>query len=278
MSSEEHVPTSQSESPTIKSEKLLSPTVKIPDLDKLGYSKLGSYHTLGILREVSRTNPSSASSKEGSTEPTTGAPLQTEKYLQLLRELPPRLYVNILVDIFFQQVNWQYALIDRSFFTSQLVDFYKSSRNILAHKQGSLSSDVFIFPALLFQVVGSALQFIPPEYDPVLDDLCMGRTFIDLAKKYSDSGIEVMSLFEKESLNIVSVQAGFLRVALLKSFGHVIESWQTLGQVVMDAYEIGLNREDDNVLETLSMGAMCNRLWTLEMRRRIVINLLLWDR
>jgi hypothetical protein len=105
----------------------------------------------------------------------------------------------------------------------------------------------------------------------------MGRSFDDLAKSYSDSGIEMLALFEKESLNLISVQAGFLRVALLKSFGYVVEAYRMIGQVVADAEEAGLHLESDGMHEG-SVEDTPPWLWYHEMRRRVMVNLWLWDR
>lgn len=272
------MPSNPKESPVVKPERPTPPPAPVPDLEKFGYSKTASYNTLGLLREISRIESDSGSSTHTPTGPISGNPNHTAKYLRLVRDLPPRHYVNILVEIFFNKVNWQYGFVDRSFFASQLADFYKSSRSILDLDQASLSSDVLLFPALLFQVAASALQFVPAKHDEALNDLCIGRSLMDLAKDYSDSGVEVMALFEKESLNVISIQAGLLRVSILKAFGYVVESWHTLGQVIMDAQEIGLDRNDDDAISLTSTGEMCSGLWTLEMKRRIVVNLMLWDR
>lgn len=205
------------------------------------------------------------------------SPSHYDNYLRLLRDLPPRLYVYLLVEIFFEQVNWQYSIVDRNYFMPQLADFYNAVPSIFSEDPPEISSDVFTFPSLLFQVVGSAFQFLPPDYDRSLDDLCMGRSFDDLAKSYSDSGIEMLALFEKESLNLVSVQAGFLRVALLKSFGYVVEAYRMVGQVVADAEEVGLHQESDNP-QPSNEESTPPRLWYHEMRRRVMVNLWLWDR
>jgi hypothetical protein len=185
--------------------------------------------------------------------------------------------VYILVDIFFDQVNWQYSITDRNYFMPQLAEFYEATRSLFSEDRADVPPDVFTFPSLLFQVVGSAFQFLPPDYDRSLDDLCMGKSFDDLAKNYSDSGVEMLGLFEKESLNLISIQAGFLRVTLLKSFGYVVEAYRMVGQVVADAEEARLYLEDD-CLKAGSAENTPSRLWYHEMRRRVMVNLWLWDR
>jgi Fungal specific transcription factor domain len=248
-----------------------------PDLNIFGYSKKGANHTLAILNELSRVDSASSTLQNDLERKSMScSPSQNDHYLRLLRGLPPRLYVYILVEIFFEQVNWQYSIIDRNYFMPQLTDFYEATRSIYSEDQAEVSPDVYTFPSLLFQVVGCAFQFIPADYDRSLDDLCMGRTFDDLAKSYSDSGIEMLALFEKENLNLISVQAGFLRITLLKSFGYVVEAYRMVGQVVTDSEELGFHLED----ECTKAGSVENtpsRLWYHELRRRVMVNLWLWD-
>jgi hypothetical protein len=93
-------------------------------------------------------------------------------------------------------------------------------------------------------VIALAVQFLPANYDQSLDGLCMGSSFDYLAEEYSDTGVAVSALFDRDRTNLVSVQEEFLRVCWLKNCGRVTESWHALGQVVMDAKEIGLHRED----------------------------------
>ena len=239
---------------------------------------MGANHTLAILNELSRVDSASNPLQNDRVSiAMPRSPSYHDNYLRLLRGLPPRLYVYILVDIFFEQVNWQYSIVDRNYFMPQLADFYKDLPSIFSDDPPEISPDVFTFPSLLFQIVGSAFQFLPPDYDQSLDDLRMGRSFDDLAKSYSDSGIEMLALFEKDSLNLSSIQAGFLRVAFLKSFGYVLEAYRMVGQVVADAEEVGLHQETEG-LQTGSVELTPPRLWYHEMRRRVMVNLWLWDR
>jgi hypothetical protein len=48
-----------------------------------------------------------------------------------------------------------------------------------------------------------------------------------------------------------------------------------VGQIVADSEEIGLNVEDDSLMASVENTPP--RLWYHEMRRRVMINLWLWD-
>jgi hypothetical protein len=49
-------------------------------------------------------------------------------------------------------------------------------------------------------------------------------TFEDLAVDYSESGVSVLSLLGKRQITLTTVQAGFIRAAVLKYLGKVTES------------------------------------------------------
>jgi hypothetical protein len=110
-----------------------------------------------------------------------------------------------------------------------------------------------------------------------LDDLCIGRSFDELSEAYSNLVVEFGVLFVEIRTTLIFVQARTLRVSFLKTVGRAVEAWNTLGEVVKDIEEIGLHREDEKMM-TESMKRGGNQLWHVEMRRRALMNLLIWDR
>lgn len=247
----------------------------IQALDILGYSNVNDHNALGIFKKLAGLDLGiDQNAEKKHSDEIRLAPGVLEKYLHLLRLLPSRPYIDILVDVFFKEFNWQYTLIDYHIFVDRLNSFYKSSYDKLAKDQ-SLLPESFSFPALLFQVIALGIQFLPSTYNRSLDALCVGSSFDYLGGGYSDTGIAVSGLLEKDKTNLVSIQAAFLRVCWLKNGGRVTESWHALGQVVMDAKEIGLHRVDGTVEDS---ELTCSQLWALEERRRVWLNLFLWDR
>lgn len=204
--------------------------------------------------------------------------VSSDKYLSILRQLPYRLYVNILVDLFFKNVAWQYAVIDRSYFFDEFRAFYEYSPRLWSDKQATVPPEVLQFPALLFQIVALAIQFLPQDYDRILDDLRMGRSFQELATLYSDLGIEIFSSFGRRIDGLNCVEARFLRVCFLKTYGHTTEAWHALGLAIQEAEEIGIHRQNEDFDSTgLSSEHICGKMWDLERERRISLNLFLWD-
>ncbi|KAM0263351.1 hypothetical protein ACHAQJ_001207 [Trichoderma viride] len=248
----------------------------IRDLDHFSYSDVNEHNALGLFRRLEslETGSSSAPSKKYDNEIRLTASTLT-KYLNYLRLLPSRAYVDTLTVVFFEEFGWQYSLIDQNIFADQLAAFYGASYDSAVNGQ-SLQPELFSFPSLLFQVLALALQFLPLSYERLLGDLCLGSSIDYLAEKFSATGVALSALLEKDRENLVSVQASFHRVCWLKNCGRVTESWHALGQAIMDAKEIGLHREDGKV-EVDDAETACTRLWTIEMRRRVWLNLYLWD-
>jgi hypothetical protein len=205
-----------------------------------------------------------------------------EKYKSLIRQLPQKPYVEILLATYFREVNYHYYPLDEAIFRDHLKNWQKLSFSTLNKGPQELPADLQFFPALLFQCLSLGLQFQPPDYDPSLDSLkyADGMSFDDLASDYSDSGVSIIALLGKRNTTLVTVQAGFLRTAYLKNCGMVPESWHSLSQTIRDAQEIGIHKvttdrhskknheKPEDVLENLWLEQLRRRMWTI---------LSLWD-
>ncbi|KAJ8064490.1 hypothetical protein OCU04_006823 [Sclerotinia nivalis] len=154
--------------------------------------------------------------------------------------------IENLVKIFFHEVNYQYYSLDEGIFQDHLMNWNSLSFSTLKNPL-ELSGDMQFFPALLFQCLALALQFLPLEYDPSLDSLkyAIDMSFDDVANDYSQSGNSIMTLLGKRNATLITVQAGFLRTSFLKNYGMVPESWHSLSQTIRDAQEIGLQYSDN---------------------------------
>lgn len=208
-----------------------------------GYSSHGNHNSMSLLRttELFRgQNPSLFNS------PATNQPSfrndADRKYKELVRQLPPQACIDILVQTFFSDINWQYDLLDEESFREHLDAWGKISYSDLQVGFGRLMLETLVFPALLFQVLAHALLFHTP-HDELINSLMTmtGMTFHDLGAEYSDTGAELLALLGKKNIKIAVVQAGLLRASFLKSSGKVVEAWHTLGATICDAQEIGLH-------------------------------------
>ena len=131
-----------------------------------------------------------------------------EKYKSLIRQLPSELIIETLIRAFFREVNHQYYPLDEGIFRDHLKDWNGLSFSRLKNAPLELSGDMKFFPALLFQCLALALQFLPLEYDPNLESLkyAVGMSFDDVASDYSQSGTSIMALLGKQHTTLL----GFL--------------------------------------------------------------------
>lgn len=150
-----------------------------------------------------------------------------ERYKSLIRQLPARIFIDRLVDIYFREFNWQYYPLDHDLFLGQLAEWNRLPFNVLSTTgpQG-LNPDLRVFPAVLFQVLAIALLILPEGEEESFEPLkyAGNMTFEDLAVDYSESGMEVLGLLGKRQITLTTVQAGFIRAAVLKYLGKVTES------------------------------------------------------
>lgn len=144
----------------------------------------------------------------------------------------------------------------------------------------ALPPDLRAFPALVFQLIATALLNLPPGPDPTFDSLKYAgtMTFEDLALDYSESGVAILSLLGKRQVSLTTVVTGFLRAAFLKYSGLVTEAWHAIGSAIRDAQECGLHRDslDPKPYSTDAEAGLENQ-WEIQRRRKAWILLISWD-
>lgn len=214
------------DSPTAPRE---NPSDSIPTkVANFGYSATG-VSTLGFLRKIDGANPAEPLSRLANDAGGTHADHlnMRERYKSLIRQLPARTYIDQLVEIYFHDFNWMYYGLDRDVFDRQLAEWFSLPFNLLTNGgPQALSPDLRSFPALLFQVLATALLVLPSGPDPTFDSLkyAGNMTFEDLAMDYSESGVAILSLLGKRQMSITTVLAGFARASFLKYVALVTES------------------------------------------------------
>jgi hypothetical protein len=163
--------------------------------------------------------------------------LLEEKYWSIVAELPSQPVVNELIKIFFSEVNWYYSLLERYYFDQ----YQKSWLNASGYSDGAvirlptkvLTRDQLHFPALLFQIIAVALEFLPSDAS-TLELLSISNDTVRhrLSDHYSSKGMEIMDTLGRFHATITSIQQDLLRSVWLKVFGRGSESWHSLGNAV----------------------------------------------
>jgi hypothetical protein len=213
-----------------------------------GYSHTG-INTLDFLTriETATDTPSSPSqqpfmSSAAAAACTTPEAFATrDRYRSLIRQLPPRAAIERLSGIYFTEFNWQYDVLDRAVFDAQLGEWYRQPFTLLSGGgpgPGALDVELRAFPAVVFQVCAVALLTLDDDTEGEgergvsggregsLEGLkyAGGMTFEDLAREYSESGMEILTVLGKRGMGLNTVMAGWLRASFLKYFGWVTES------------------------------------------------------
>lgn len=232
---------------------------------QLGYGD-NNKGTPGVIRTLDE----SASLQ---TQPRNGpAPSQ---WAGIIRELPSRRHIDVLVRDFFKNVAWHYDIVDEATFTSQLSEWSRLTHTQLKQGPDAIPTALRFFPALLFQILAQALLFQSTQYDESLNDLkyAADMELSDRAADYSDAGHRLASSFCKTDLTTTIVQAELMRACFEKTTGAVTEAWHTLGVAIRDAQELGLH-----LIEPEPTG-YSRAQWPLdrELRRNLWLILHLWD-
>lgn len=243
-----------------------------------GYSNSDSLNSLGMLTKVITGIDADISS----SQPVAASQIQSRirsEYYGYVRRLPSKIHCEVLFQHFFVCVNHLNAALDETIFREQVERWWSLAYDLLL-KQGpeKLPEDLQCFPALIFQVLALALQFLPLSYDARLDELRFGpsQTFTDLSREYSDCSVALSKLVGRMRLTLVGVQQSFLRDCWLVNTGDLMQAWNHSGLTVKNAMAIGLHLEPEMPLSS-QPEALLNALWMNELRKRTWLNLFAWD-
>lgn len=195
-------------------------------------------------------------------------------YRSLVALLPPLAISKALIDTYFDEVSWYSAQLDRYYFEA---DYALWQRTYNPAYMRDLSRDLQFFPALLFQVLAVAVQFLPP------DKLTTSLLRIEdpanrerLSHRYSTAGTEIMALLKRHNPTLASIQHDQIRALWLKCCSRGTESWHSLSDAVRQAQDLGLHLQDE-VLQGQNVGETLYRLWFDEHKRRIWVALFIAD-
>lgn len=152
-------------------------------------------------------------------------------------ELPAKSVIDELVDVYFSEVNWYYQVLVRYYFDELYVAWQgvnDGRRSIVKNDNlESISKELLHVPALLYQVLAVALQFVPSSALAV-KELGVGE-LVDrdqLSYKYSIKGLDIMNIIGRQHITISAVQHDLLRASWLKNCGQGTESWHSLGNAI----------------------------------------------
>ncbi|KAL6913457.1 hypothetical protein FSHL1_011133 [Fusarium sambucinum] len=252
-----------------------------------GYAHNGA-STMGILKRIETLTDGEESAadlyakSQDSNSGSHGKELALrEKYKAIIRQLPARDYIDKLVEMYLHSFNWQYYAIDPDIFYTQLQEWNSLPFSIFSDiGPRGLNPELQAFPAVVFQIIATALLLLPERSDPTFDSLKFagGMSFEDLAIEYSESGQEVVDLLGKKHLSLATVQAQFLRASFHKFTAKVTDAWHTISVAIRDAQDLGMHRDSlDPKAADSSVESILENQWLIQRRRRIYLLLAIWD-
>jgi hypothetical protein len=173
-----------------------------------------------------------------SSQPEVASRIQSKirsQYYGYVRRLPPKQHHEILLQIFFHQVNSTVAVLDETIFREQAVRWWASGHDIILTKgPEGLPVDLLAFPALLFEVFAVALIRITGSYEPQLDELkfAPSQTFNALAHEYIECAETMSRLLAIATPTVTGIQQGMVLTQWLIDIGDLMRAWDHSGKTV----------------------------------------------
>ncbi|KAH7413241.1 hypothetical protein BKA64DRAFT_660589 [Cadophora sp. MPI-SDFR-AT-0126] len=194
----------------------------------------------------------------------------TQKYWQLVSELPPSNIIDELVSIYISDVHWIYGIIEPQYFYADLQEFRRfTSKTSRSASMESMSATLKYFPAVLFQVLATVLQYLPRGCKL---EQSLGTTSQRLSLRYSNAGVEIIQLLGNRDNCITAVVHDLIRAAWLKNCGRGAQAWHALSDSVRKAQDLNLHQQERPLADLLPQ-----EFWHREWKRRVWANVFIWD-
>ncbi|KAJ9616967.1 hypothetical protein H2200_000687 [Cladophialophora chaetospira] len=185
--------------------------------------------------------------------------------------------IQELCNIFFCEANWYFSAIDKFYFDQAHRHWLRSWDPSPTAVGQQASANSLCFPALLFQVLAIAVQFVPPNSAVEETTRRPNAPSLDeLSKLFSDNGERVLGTIGRHVQALTAVQADLMRCAWLKNCGRGSESWYALGNAVRQAQDQRLHLEP-SPWQTTDQKEELERAWYHEHRRRLWATLFTWE-
>ncbi|KAF2816414.1 uncharacterized protein BDZ99DRAFT_471641 [Mytilinidion resinicola] len=253
-----------------------SPSI-LQNAQEYGYSESDAFSSMGMLTKVISGIDEIPPSHRPAA-PQIRSKLRAD-YFGYVRRLPAKTNCDILIDLFFKDVNHLNEALDQVIFREQLDRWWATAHDTI-FKQGpdALPLDLWYFPALIFQVLGVALQFLPTPHDPQLEELKFTplQTFTELSKEYSDCGEGLSNLVGRPSPTLVAIQSSFMKDLWYANAGDILQAWNHSGRTVKEAISVGLHLEPE-LPSSSKPDELLDALWMNELRKRTWWNMFVWD-
>lgn len=224
------------------------------DLDGDGFETLGYMPSHVLYSLTAQDKVVRSMSREYLKDPDTFCPLQ-----RALQMIPSRLYTDILVQNFLDNVNFHYYIIHPPSFLEQYRQWwtYRSEGNPLSIQ----------WTCLLLMVCACASQYTDANLKRKLE-VGLGSTIQRLTEQYHEAARELSNTIPVGYNHLTNVQQLIHSCYWFKSEARFVECWHVLNVAIREAQEISMHQE--NNAEPLTP-------LELEIRRRVWCILDTWD-
>lgn len=146
--------------------------------------------------------------------------------------MPLDIIVCELVDVYFDQADWFFALLEPVYF-KKIFSAWQTANAASDRQPDPACSDHFQVSALLFQIMAVALQFVPSTAFCIsllrVSDFASRDT---LSERYSENGAQIMSALGNPNPTLTGVQHDQMRALWLKNNSRGKDAWFAMGDAI----------------------------------------------
>ncbi|KAH7163445.1 N-terminal binuclear Zn cluster-containing/DNA binding domain-containing protein [Dactylonectria estremocensis] len=176
--------------------------------------------------------------------------------LQATRTLPPRPYTDILVQNFFDKVNYHYGILHQPSFMATYTTWW--SRRL--ERRYSRSISAIAMACLLLRICANSAQFLSSDTKSQLES-DLGDSADSISNLYHAAADVLSDFLPAGSGGLVNAQQLFLGATWLKAEAEFAKAWHELASCVRQAQEICIHLDDLPDGMTVFERDLRRRLW-----------------
>ncbi|KAL6412170.1 N-terminal binuclear Zn cluster-containing/DNA binding domain-containing protein [Ilyonectria robusta] len=176
--------------------------------------------------------------------------------LQATRALPPRPYTDILVQNFFDRVNYHYGILHQPSFVTAYTEWWSHRRE----PQYARSISGIAMACLLLRICANSTQFISSTTKSQLES-DLGDSVESISKDYHGAADILSDVLPAGAGGLVNAQQLFLGATWLKAEAEFVKAWHQLAACVRQGQEIGIHLDDLPGGMTVFERDLRRRLW-----------------
>ncbi|PTU22657.1 hypothetical protein P175DRAFT_0507472 [Aspergillus ochraceoroseus IBT 24754] len=226
----------------------------LQNIDLTSVSNYDDFRALGYLPDFQGAPDDISTADKSPVIPPNLPGTRSSEVENALRVLPPKPYIDILIQHFLNNTNYHYCALYPPAFLSDYSTWWSRKSN-----GQPITSE---FTCLLLRVCACSAPYLDDELREKLESE-LGESIEHQSRLYHNAAKQISSTIAPGKGGLIQVQQLFLTAQWLKTESLFVESWHALGVAIHEAQEQGMHKSSSNPKIPEFDREMRKRVWCI---------------